>query len=347
MRLRFLLLTILSAVVFSCGCQFGDRPRLRFGCYPTSTIGTTFLDPNNLGKHSFGSTLFEKDGIVYTCRAGHIDVIHLRIAADWTRYLKGQTRKCLMSDKAGFAFKFQPDNSMYYVSFDYPDNWNSLTVEEKGKIADEVAIRAGKYLAFTAITWHETLTWFGYKCVGFFPEFPSAFSWEDSFSNLLGTHIAERALADTEHSYDEAMTIAIDEELKELGVQPKKTAWLASEKVRGKWFDGQLLYMVDMKKRNFDIGLDDGFVTPTIIEGIEGCEGAQTRSDPIPRIEALSDYGFALKLKIEPREWERQRILKVVYPDEKNRKKYVEPAIHMPVIMNHIQQEATKKGYIF
>jgi len=31
----------------------------------------------------------------------------------------------------------------------------------------------------------------------------------------------------------------------------------------------------------------------------------------------------------------------------KEKKKYVEPAIHMPVIMNHIQQEATKKGGTF
>jgi hypothetical protein len=347
MRLRFLLLTIFSVIVFSSGCQVGDRPRLRFGCYPTSTIGTTFLDPNNLGKHSFKGNFIEKNGIVYTCKAGHIDLIHVRIAGDWTRYLTGQTRKGLMSDKAGFSFKFQPDNSMYYVSFDYPDNWNSLTVEEKSKIADEVAIRTGKYLAFTAITWHEILTWFGYKCVGFFPEFPSAFSWEDSFSNLLGTHVAEKALADSSHSYDEAMTIAINEELKELGVQPKQTARLASEKVRDKWFDGQLLYMVDMKKRNFDIGLDDGLITPTIIDGIDGCAGSQPRSDAVPRIESLGDYGFALALKIEPKEWERGKILKVVYPDAKQRKKYVEPAVHLPVIMNHIKQEAQKKGYIF
>ncbi len=338
---------LFSAIVFTCGCQVGDRPRLRFGCYPTSTIGTTFLDPNNLGKHSFGSTLFEKDGIVYTCKAGHIDIIHVRIAGDWTRYLTGQTRKCLMRDQAGFSFKFQPDNSMYHISFEYPDNWNNLTKEEKSKIADEVSISMGKYLSFTAITWHEILTWFGYKCVGFFPEYPSAFSWEDSFSNLLGTHIAEHALADSKHSYDEAITIALNEELKELGVQHKRTARMASEKVRGKWFDGQLLYMVDMRKRNFDIGLDDGFVTPTIIDGIDGCDCAEPRSDPVPRLDSLANYGFAVKLQIEPREWEKDKILKVVYPDANQRKKYVEPSIHFAGILNHIKQEAQQHGYAF
>ena len=338
---------VLSVIVFSFGCQVGERPRLRFGCYPTSTIGTTFLDPDNLGKHSFKGTFFEKDGIVYTCKAGHVDVIHVRIAGDWTRYLTGQTCKCLMRDKAGFSFKFKPDNSMYHVSFEYPDNWKKLTEAERKRIADEVSIRVGKYLAYTVNTWHEILTWFGYKCVGFFPEFPSAFSWEDSFSNLLGTHVAEKALADGKHSYDEAMTIAIDEELKELGVQPKQTARLASEKVRGKWFDGRLLYLVDMKKRNFDIGLDDGFVTPTIVEGIEGCEGAKPQPYPVPRIDSLADYGFAVRLKIEPREWERGKILRVVYPDAKQRKKYVEPSIHLARIMNHIKQEAEKYGYDF
>lgn len=338
---------LVFAIVFVCGCQFGERPRLRFGCYPTSTVGTIYLDPNNLGKHSFGSTLFEKDGIVYTCKAGHIDIIHVRIAADWTRYLTGQTRKCLMKDKAGFSFKFQPDNSMYHVSFEYPDNWKQLTEEQKSKIADEVSISMGKYLSFTAITWHEILTWFGYKCVGFFPEYPSAFSWEDSFSNLLGTHIAEHALADSKHSYDEAITIALNEELKELGVQPKRTARMASEKVRGKWFDGQFLYLVHMRKRNFDIGLDDGFVTPTLIDGIDGCDCTEPRSDPVPRLDSLANYGFAVKLQIEPREWEKDKILKVVYPDANQRKKYVEPSIHFAGILNHIKQEAQQHGYAF
>ena len=55
---------------------------------------------------------------------------------------------------------------------------------------------------------HEILTWHGFRCVGFLPEFLSAFSWEDSFSNLLGTVVASKALRDTEHPYDEAMTIA-------------------------------------------------------------------------------------------------------------------------------------------
>lgn len=65
---------------------FSGPPRVRFGCYPTATVGTFFLGPN-LGKHGYSFQPGEKDGIAYTCRGGDIDVIHVRIAADWTAYL--------------------------------------------------------------------------------------------------------------------------------------------------------------------------------------------------------------------------------------------------------------------
>ena len=55
----------------------------------------------------------------------------------------------------------------------------------------------GPYMAYTMVTWHEILTWFGYKSVGIVPEYHSSFSWEDTYSNLLGTVLAARALRDT------------------------------------------------------------------------------------------------------------------------------------------------------
>ena len=338
----FLLLFLLGA----SGCQFDGTPRRRLGCYPTSTVGTGFLDPEYLGPHGYRFKLSEKNGIVYTCEAGHIDVAHLRIAADWTVYLASKSFKCLMKSDAGFSFKLNANYSRYFAQFTYPENWQDLSQKDKEQIAREVSLKLGQYLAFTATTWHEIMTWFGYKCLGIFPEFPSAFSWEDSFSNLLGTHIAAQALRDTDHEFEEAMTLAIDQELEKLGIKSRYTAISASENARGEWFSGYLLYLVDMKRRNFDIGLDDGYVTPTIVPGILGCEGIQAQSYPVPNLDFLSEYQFSVKIEIEPRDWEKDKILSIVYPDAKTRKGRLEPVAHFARIMNYIQEDAvTRYGY--
>jgi hypothetical protein len=84
------------------------------------------------------------------------------------------------------------------------------------------------------------LTWYGYKSVGFVPEFHSSFSWEDSLSNLLGTYLATKALRDTAHSYDQAMTMVLNEEMRKLGVQPAAVAKQASRSVQGRWFSGSI-----------------------------------------------------------------------------------------------------------
>lgn len=328
------------------GCQFDGTPRPRLGCYPTPTVGTRFLNPEHLGPHGYQFKLSEKNGIVYTCKAGHIDVTHLRIAADWTAYLAAKSFKCLMKSDAGFSFKLNADQSRYFVQIAYPENWQDFSQQDKQRTAREISIKLGQYLAFTATTWHEIMTWFGYKCMGIFPEFPSAFSWEDSFSNLLGTHIAAAALRDTEHKFEEAMTLAIDQELEKLGVCPRHTAIIASENARGEWFIGYPLYLVNMKRRNFDIGLDNGYVTPTIVPGIAECEGLQAQSYPVPNLDFLTQYRFSVKVEIEPREWEKDKVLRIVYPDAKSRKMRLEPATHFARIMNYVKEDAvTRYGY--
>ena len=64
----------------------------------------------------------EKNGQVYTCKAGHIDLAHLRKSADWTAVLAKKTFKCLMKDKRKFSFELR-EPSTYYVTLTYPDNW--------------------------------------------------------------------------------------------------------------------------------------------------------------------------------------------------------------------------------
>jgi hypothetical protein len=312
------------------------------GSLASATLGTNFPDPKDLGQHGYRHSRSEKNGIVYTCKGGHIDIAHLRKSADWTAFLTAKTFEHLEKNETEFSFKLK-EASLYFVKLGYPENWEDLPQKEKEQIAYDISFRLGQYFAYVAVTWHEILTWFGYKCTGIYSEFPSAFSWEDTFSNLLGTHIGALAFQDTEHTFDEAMTLALNRDLEKLGVQPSHIARCAAKNVKGRWFSGSIVLLVEMKGRNLDIGLDDGFVTPWIVPSLCECEGAEAQPYPVPNPDFLSDYGFSVKFEIEPREWEKNAILSVVYPDRKERKKRLEPVIHFAPIMEYIKEQAEKK----
>jgi hypothetical protein len=315
-------------------------PRIRYGAYPSSIIGTPWAGPK-LGTHGYYMRFSEKDGIAYTCRGGHIDIMHVRIAADWTAYLAGESYKHIMQGDDTFSYKLLVDRSRNHVYLSYPENWKSLSKDEQDRIAREVALAMSPYLTFTMVSWHEMITWYGFQCIGLPTEYASAFSWEDSYSNLVGTRLASKALRDTQHSYNDAMKIALDEEMAKLGVQPTKVSKQASESVRGSWYTGRVSMFVDMRKRNFNIGLDDGWITPTLIPNVPGCEGAEPISYPVPTLEALAKYGFAAHVEIEPREWEKNKVLRIVYPNGEGKR--IIPAEHFPIIMAQIRKEGEAK----
>jgi hypothetical protein len=161
------------------------------------------------------------------------------------------------------------------------------------------------------------------------------------YSNLLGTELAVEALKNKNYDYDTALTLAIDRKLKELDVRPKSTAVYASEIMRDKWYRGYIL--VDTIKRNIDIGLDDGHVTPVLVPGI--CDGQEPEPLPVPTTDILKKYGFSMKYEIIPREWEKSKILKIVYPNGNGSK--IQPAKHFPVIMDYIKNDAVQTyGYL-
>jgi hypothetical protein len=333
----------LGAVIAAGGCSIDGQPRIRTGSYATATLGTNFLDANNLGKHSYQTPFnHEEDGIAYTCRGGHIDIAHVRIAADNVRYLYYLTKKNLMASVSELTFKASEEPSRYYVHLKYPDNWQTLSRNEKNAIADKVSLELSQYFSYTMTTWHEVLTWFGYKSTGIFPEFPSAFSWEDNYSNIIGVRLGAQAVADQEHDYDTAMTIIIKKELQYLGVQSAVTARYASEKMKGKWWEGTpFVVYVEMRERNMDLGYVDGRVTPTLVPGV--CEGAKPLSYPVPTLNTLAKYGFAMTLEVEPREFEKDKILKIVCPDGKGKR--IQLATQLPLIMDYITKDAISMGY--
>lgn len=337
--LRGIGLIWLGLALTAGGCSMAGEPRPRLGSYATATSGTNFIDLAVLGGHQYSGGLFEKNGIVYTCQGGHIDIAHLRIAADYVRYHYIRTREFLLKTDRRFSFKLNVDHSRYFVSLTYPDNWKRLSDESREQIADEVALELAQHFTFMMVTWHEVLTYFGFKTMGIVPEFPSAFSWEDNYSNLLGVRLGAAAIRDMERNYDAAKTRLTREELESLGIQPAMTARAAAEAMRGIWYEGNLF--VTMKVRHIGIGLEDGTMTPLLVPGI--CEGALPRSYPTPTLESLDKYGFQMTLEVEPREFEKDAILKVACP-QPGCKRIPLPA-GLPAIMEHIEKQGKILGF--
>ena len=172
--------------------------------------------------------------------------------------------------------------------------------------------------------------------MGFEQEFNSAFSWEDMYSNVLGTQLAVKAMKTTGKSFDQAMTDLLNQKLKELNVQPREVAIKASDKMRNIWYTGNLT--PDMKIRNLDIGLD-GYITPMIVPGIEECANTTPLNIAVPTLKVLRSYGFELTHKVSPNVLEQGRIYKAAGTKE------IHPEKHYPVIMAEIKKQAIQKGY--
>ena len=317
----------------AAGCGFG-APRARLGYLPTATFAVVFADPDNLGRHAYEYSPFEHGGIVYTCSAGHMDIDHIRGSADLTRHMVNRVRQTLSAGHGSLSFTLAGETSVHLIEFAYPADWRSRP--DRDRIIEEIALGTGPYLAYNATIWHEILTWFGVRFMAIEPEFNSAFSWDDLYSNVLGTHLALEAMNDPRHDFDTAMTLALAARLKELGVQPRRTAITASRKVSGTWYTGNLI--PDLKMRNFDIGLD-GFVTPTLIEGVEGCSGAKPAALAAPTLERLKQNGFSMAHRITPNVFEQEAIFRAAG----SRRIFFET--HVPILLAHIKNDAARRGY--
>jgi len=331
---RAVYIGIAMVLIPVAGCGFAGGPRARSGHLPTNTSGIHFPDPNHLGQHAYGLYFnTEASGIVYTCKGGHIDIDHVRGSADNVRNLVERIRQTLSKERKGFSFTLTGEMAAHKVSFTYPEDWERRP--DKDAIIDQIAYDTAAYLSFSAMTWHEIQTWFGVHFAFIEPEFNSAFSWDDVYSNLVGVRIGVEAMKDTEHGFDKAMTLGIYRHLKELGVQPRSTAIAASDKVRGQWYSGN--FIPDMKMRNFDIGLD-GYVTPTLVPGLDECKDPPLTL-PAPSLATLEKYGFSMTYEIKPNVLEQGRIFKAAGSNR------IFPEKHYPILIEYMKKESLKRGY--
>ena len=103
---------------------------------------------------------------------------------------------------------------------------------------DEESLRAGEWLAYLMLTWHEFAQWFGDRSVFFASEKHSAFTWDDVGSHVIGIRVGDRAMRDRTRPFDAAATAALEAELRDVGaVRPEQTDE-AARAVEGRWWAG-------------------------------------------------------------------------------------------------------------
>jgi hypothetical protein len=308
------------------------RPSPYFGCFS----GLNYTDVDNLGRHSYGKFLRGNE-LIYTAKAGYIDLGHLRESADRTRYLFEVCHEKILSGQSEFTFTII-EPAEYHVSITYPAHWNQLSLEAKQRIGREVAVALGQRFAHLSTIWHEIVTWYGYASTGLLSEKASSFSWEDGYSDLLGTKLAAEVLRENTKPFDDGMTDIISRELAKLDPQPVETAKKATDIIDGKWFSGRFPFL-SMKRRNFDVGFDDGFISPFRVPGV--CAGAAEVPCRVPTLDALKSSGFGMRLMLTPKEMEGGKILRIV--DKAGKGETLEPEEDFPVIIQHIRNEAIRK----
>jgi hypothetical protein len=306
-------------------------------------------DPEKLGHHRYDQGLIplppyeSHRGLVYTCKVGFLDIAHTRTAADWTRYFADHVREALKGkhktlDVAGNNY------SRFVFTFHYPDDWARMDKTRREQLIDELAARIGQRAAYAAMTWHEVITWYGYKGSLIVDERPSSFTWDDVMSHVIGTRIGGEAWRTLKVQkpkgvdYNGVVTQLLSTELHALRAARPDQTTAAAKAVEGRWWaDGKPL------KRQLDIGLTTGRVTPWLVSGLPFCSD----EPPTPPVYVLPDlanisgrdYSGIYDLEIDPHIGQTHTILSKL----PGKPKKVDVARHLPVLVEAVRSEMREK----
>ena len=243
-------------------------PRDRQGCLPFPGLFTLYAkaDPARLGEHRYGRSggdgpAEEERGIFYTTRAGFLDLAHVRNTIDWTRYCVQNVAVAIARGDTEVAFN-GTNGSMAHLAFRYPADWSACPAADRPRRDFDLSLRLGERIAYVLMNWHETASWFGDHTF-LFDESPSAFTWDDVMSHVIGVRVAELALCSEGWTFDQAVTYYLADQLRTLGAVGPEQTQQAVDAVEGRWWahGGPL-------KRQLDLGFESGTVTPWLVGGL-------------------------------------------------------------------------------
>ena len=261
-------------------CAFGSELAVSiarvevFGYRLLNTLG-----PDDLGRHEYDGGLpltgsfdldalktSEKNGLVYTCRAGFLDTAHIRSWADQTLYLGTWIGANL---ERGGTLRLRDEGGLREVVLQPIDP--SLLRQYSRR---ELAIPLAQLVAWNLSVWHEIATWYGWSHLKMFPELASAFSPEDFYSNMLGIKLAGALVYDrgavSEEGYNDEMTSLLAHTLGLLGVQSSELARDASRHTDQVWWDSNAKLPAKnlILRRFFDV--NDLRVSPWRVQDVDG-----------------------------------------------------------------------------
>lgn len=283
---------------------------MRIGSLPFPGLFSLYatVEPDDLGVHRYaawweapGRTGETSHAILYTCRAGFVDLSHIRESMDWVKFMHDRVRERLDRPKLhARAVEVVWSDTRFRLEVRRPAWLDDLTPAERDAAEREVSIRFGERAAVVMGAWHELATWHGQETIPGLSEKRSAFTWDDSTSHAAAALAAGRALRLNERNWNIAATQGLREQLAEMGVMSIACETEAVRRVEGQWWaDGEPL------KRDLDTGLDAGFKTPWLVPGLPCCEGSTPMRLPVATWSDAGgrDWSGAITFTIRPPRW--------------------------------------------
>ena len=268
-------------------CAFGSGIGVSVAGVPIPVLELpNTLGPDELGRHKYdggtplkggfdrrGLVTSEKNGLVYTCRAGFVDMAHLRLWADFTHFLAAWIAANL---EPGGTLAIRDEGGERRIVLQPVDPELLHTLGRRGTAAS-----IAEWVAWKLSVWHEIVTWYGWSHLGIFPELASAFSPEDFYSNLLGIKLSSLLVynraATSEAAYNDAMTrlISIVLAQERLGGQPASVGHAAARHADQVWWDSKakLPSKALVLRRYFD--LQGNRVAPWVVSDIDDSTPAE------------------------------------------------------------------------
>jgi hypothetical protein len=293
-------------------CAFGVKLGASVGPVPVPLFSlSNIVGLDQVGPHTYDAEPFsaspssqldafmrENNALVYTCRGGFIDLAHVRDNADATLFWSAAIARASLT---GATIELPNEGGARRVHLRPlpPD-----LVERYG--LRRVAITVAQWLAFELSVWHEIATAYGWSAFELYPEYLSAFSPEDLYSNLLGIKIAGGLLvnageAETDVLYDREMDEWLRTTLAYLQPANADAGAEAMQLVDGVWWDSHAR-LPDPRlvlRRNTEAGMEltpwvvsRAYASPAMQAWVDRHCGGAERPLTLRRESAMDGYSF-------------------------------------------------------